>query len=512
MHLLSKIDIFKQPVQLNINKDNNVSTCFGKLITYFMIFYTLYTLFRSDLVLHQNPSIKLENLRPLKRPPLNFNNLNFTFAVGLYDLETGGYQVDSTIFSYSAELFLINNSNGIYKEIPLKMKICEDEDFMNAGENFQKTDRRNLFCFHLKNETIDLYGALNENSVEFLSLQLNRCQNNSEQNFICKSPEEQENFIKNKFQDIIFQNDAIEYSDYLNPVKKDIVKQYVLLDASLFKTIKTELKHISFLSDDGFFFENMKREDSYGVDSITYDFQTNNLESNQPLMRLEIHASNQETIHSRKYQHIQDLLAEMGGILNIFLIVGLLIINIEVPYILTKEISSQLYSYNIEKNDEKNEILKEEENEQNKAPFDLSISMANMLNETTKSSNITDFHPKTDLKLIAKKKIIIKNEPLTNTKELSISSFSPCKENDTNTKTFQKENLVYSNINRNDSYLTFKIPTLKGDEETIMHENSEEEEFSNSNIRMQRRSGFSSFAAAKFRKANTIINTGKKKK
>lgn len=63
------------------------------------------------------------------------------------------------------------------------------------------------------------------------------------------------------------------------------------------------------------------------------------------LVEVQLISHENETIHTRKYQHIPELLAEIGGILNILILTGLLIVNIELPYILTKGLSSDLYSY-----------------------------------------------------------------------------------------------------------------------------------------------------------------------
>ena len=497
MHLFSQVDLFKQPVQLNINKNKNISTHFGKLLTLFMIFYIFYTLFGSNLVLRRNPTVKVENLRPLTRPPIQFNNSNFTFAVGLYDLNLG-YIVDPTIFSYSAGLYITDNLNNTSRNIDLEIKICEEGDFINGGDNIKKTSTANLFCFKFTNETIDVYGAVDERMMKFLYLELNKCKNTSENNFTCKSPEEQENFLQGKFQDIIVQNDAIDYSDYLHPIKKDVIKHYVQLDVSFLKIVKTYIKHISFFSDDGFFFEDVKNRNSYNVESIIYDFQSNKFDDNQALLRIEMYSDNQETIHSRKYQHIQDLLAEMGGVLNIFILVGILIINIEIPYMMTKKISSELYTYNIEKNEkEKDEIPGEKE--ESKKQF----------SEITKSPNLTDFSP-TDVKSIVKKMTILKNEHLNDSVDLPFSSFSKSKENEINPKLLSQDNLINSKICRQDSFFTVKIPILRGDEDTV-YEKSLEAEHANDNIRVQRGNGFSSANTSKIIKTNSTISNKKKK-
>ena len=300
----------------------------------------------------------MENVRPYFLPHLKFNNSNFTFAVGLYDLKLG-YIFDPTMFSFVATLSFSNNTKNEIIETSIELGLCKEDDFINAGENFKRTLKNNLFCFQLNNETIDLFGSLNEEANQMFYLDLNGCRNSSKNNFTCKSIEEQEHFFQSKYEDFLFQNDAIDYSNYQNPLKSDVKKNFVLTDSYLAKTLKLFIKHFSLLSDDGFFFENEERQDSYTIENIIYDFERNNFEEKEskPLVRLEVYTDGQESIHSRKYQHIQDLLAEMGGVLNIFILVGILIINIEIPYIMTKKISSELYTYNIEKNEkEKDEI------------------------------------------------------------------------------------------------------------------------------------------------------------
>ena len=509
MSFLTKFDIFKQPVQLSLNKDSKVSTHFGKLVTFFMVFYTTYTFLQSDLVLKKNPTIKVENFRPYILPHTKLDRSNFTFAVGLYDLKLG-YIFDPTMFSFVATLSFYNNTTNDIIERSLELDLCKEEDFINAGENFKRTLQTNLFCFQLNNETIDLFGSLNEEANQMFYLDLNGCKNSSENNFTCKSIEEQKAFFQSKYEDFIYQNDAIDYSNYYSPLKKDVRKNYILIDSYLAKTLTLFIKHFSILSDNGFFFENMERQDSYTIESIVYDFEGNNLneKESKPLVRLDVYPDGQTSIHSRKYQHIQDLLAEMGGVLNIFVLVGILIINIEVPYIMTKKISSELYTYNIEKNErEKNDIPTE--NEERKGIFDLSGLNSYKSSEITKTHNLTEFSPR-DLKSIVKKVTILQNEHLDESKDLSISSVLQTKENEINPNLLPKENFNYSiiNINGDNSYFTVKMPTSRGDEDMVYEKSPK---CANDNIRVQRRSRFSSTNTSKIIKSSFMMNNVKKK-
>ena len=508
MSLLTKIDIFKQPVQLSLNKDSKVSTNFGKLITFFMFFYTIYTFLQSDLVLKKNPTIKVENFRPFSGPQIKFDRSNFTFAVGLYDLKLG-YIFDPTMFSFVATLSFYNNTTNDIKERSLELDLCKEDDFINAGENFKRTLKTNLFCFQLNNETIDLYGSLNDEANQIFYLDLNGCKNSSENNLTCKSIEEQQAFFQSKYEDFIYQNDAIDYSNYYSPLKKDVRKNYILIDSYLAKTLTLFIKHFSILSDNGFFFENIEKQDSHTIENIVYDFEGNNLseKESKPLVRLDVYPDAQESDHSRKYQHIQDLLAQMGGVLNIFFLVGILIINIEIPYIITKKISSELYTYNIEKNEkEKDEI--QEEKEVNQGQFDLSLKNIKSNEIITKSPNLSDISP-IDIKSIIKKMTILKNENLSDSKNLSISSFSQSKENEIHPNLLPKENFNYSNINRDNQYFTVKIQTSRGDEDVVLYEKSSE--CANDRIKLKRRSEISSANVTKISKANSMINNAKKK-
>ena len=498
MTFLSKFDIFKQPVQLSINNDNKVSTNFGKLVTFFMVFYTIYTLLRSDLVLKKNPRVKVENYRPLMRPHLNFNNSNFTFAVGLYDLDLG-YLSEPTMFSYSAGILLWDNSNNNFVDTKLDMDICKETDFVNAGENFKGTFQNNLFCFQLKNESIHLFGSYNERMIRFIYLNLERCRNSTENNFTCKSPEQQENYLQGRYQDFIFQNDAIDYSNYDDPLQKDITKYFVTIDLGLSKIITAYVKHFSFLSDKGFFFEEQEKEDSYLVESVIYDFQSNNFEKeNKPLARLEVYSDSQETTHSRKFQHIQDLLAEMGGVLNIFILFGMLAINFEIPYIMTKRISSELYAY--QATDKIAEKYKKQENgEDNK---DSSNLESRNYSQITKTITLTDISP-IDAKAMSKKmRAVVKLDLHNETKELSAQDFSKIsslENKDKQVKFKPIESTIFSNRNM-DINFSVKIPKLKGDEEVI---SGSEEYVSNNNNNIQFRRKFSVVDAVKMMQSNT---------
>ena len=447
---------------------------------------------QSNLILRKNPTVKVENFRPLLRPHLYFNSSNFTFAVGLYDLDLG-YVADPTMFSYSAGLLLWDNSNNDFVDTKLAMEICTEADFVNAGDNFKGTFQNNLFCFRLKNETIHLFGSYNERMIKFLYLDLQRCKNSSENNFTCKDIEQQENFLQGRYQDFIFQNDAIDYSNYFDPLQKDITKYFVTIDLGFSKIITAYLKHFSFFSDKGFFFEEREKEDSYVVESVIYDFQSNNFEKeNKPLARLEVYSDSQETVHSRKYQHIQDLLAEMGGVLNIFFLVGMLAINLEIPFIMTKRISSELYSYQIA---EKmvGKCKKQEEGDENKESTNLESRKKIEYSHITKTFTLTDISP-IDLKSIGKKLKTAKPDLVNETMELSRKDFSKSsslKNKIKDAKSKAQENNIFSTTNRANLQFSIKIPKMPGDEEMIC----ESVECINDNVQIQRKSLFSASAS-----------------
>lgn len=347
MFFLSKIDIFKQTVSFNLKNENHTSSLTGKIITFLMIFYTLNKFFQSDLFFKTNPRVTVDKNRPLMRPNIFLNNSNFTFAVGLYDLSLG-YVSDPTIFSYTAAMMTWDNFNNDYFESKIELEKCTEENFKSAGENFKGTIQKNLFCLNLKNQTVNLFGAYNERMVKFLFLELNQCRNSSINNFSCKPIDIQKQFLQGCYQDFIFQNDVIDYGNLKFPIKKDITKFYVTVDSGFSKIVTGYVKHVAVKSDQGFFSQDIEQVDSNIVEEVFYDFQSSDLNSsNKPLVRLELYSDGQEVFHNRRYQHVQDLLAEMGGILNIFLILGFLIIQLELQYLFTKKISSELYAYKL---------------------------------------------------------------------------------------------------------------------------------------------------------------------
>lgn len=248
MSFFSKLDIFQQPISFNLNNNVKLSTNFGKFMTIVVVSYALYALIRSNLVLKTNPIIKVENHRPLERPHIYFNTSNFTIALGIFQ-DNVGYISDPKIFKLNAELNFFDNEKNTYFSIQKNIFLCSEENYNNAGENFKQTNTSNLFCLDMNNETAHIYGGLNEKKMQSLTLKLSRCQNSTENNFLCKSIEEQDNILQTSFLDVVLQNDLVDYSNLDFPIKNDVNKYYTNIDVNLSKSMNARVKHIIVESD-----------------------------------------------------------------------------------------------------------------------------------------------------------------------------------------------------------------------------------------------------------------------
>lgn len=379
MSFLSNFDVFQQPISLNLNNNNNLSTISGKIMTLFVFSYALFALMRSDLFLKVNPRITVEQIRPFLRPHIYFNNSNFTLAFGLFH-ETFGYVSDPTIFKFSAGLSSMDNIKNDFLKFERKVDFCSEEDFRVAGNNFKKTNRSNLYCLNLKNDDLQIFGALNEVKMQIAYITLDRCKNSTENNYICKTLDEQNEFLQKTFVDIVLQNNLVDYSDLDNPIKNDVNKYYTSIDINFSKLMTAKIKHVRVDSDKGFFFNEIDSKDFYSGEDVFHDFKSGS--EDQALLEIQLIPDEKETIHTRVYQHIAELLAQIGGILNILMLTAIFIVNIELPYLMTKILSTGLYSfqsldYEQEITKETGDSLEQEGREENvkfeNDPFEIGI-------------------------------------------------------------------------------------------------------------------------------------------
>ena len=345
-HLFDVSDIFRLPVTLFLNGSVKISTFIGKFITVLIIGFLVYFLWNSDLLQKTHPQILSKEVKLDRRPIIFLNNDNFTLVVGLAD-SNNDFMVDPTMFTFNLVYHQEINSEIISQEYPLTL--CEQKNVDN--NRFFNIPIKGTYC--LPNEIYKLEGYWDEDSINYLYIELIKCVNSTSNNNSCKSNDDINSFLQDYYLDIYIENPNVDYSNYENPFKREISIFYQKISFQLFKSIEFYLKPVIIYTDEGLFSETIESKNNLVVGDYMNDIGFSDIDSIY-LATISIYSSNQCNQISRKYQKIQDVLAQFGGICNVLIIIGFFLSKIENQFNFGFIVMNEIYNFRYLKGNTKN--------------------------------------------------------------------------------------------------------------------------------------------------------------
>lgn len=367
---LQKLDFISPKLTLNFNRQKTHSSIISGILT--IISYTLIGIFSiytsMDLILKKNPTAYsfLNVIDDVGTYNLNssgmfhyiqfvnltdINILNYFQIIGLknsytYALHGKREITDHYIYEYcTKDMIDSSNINKIIDESIYYQSLCISK-FYNSTSKITINYNDKNFNF----PTIE-HGASNKNGT-FYGIFIQKCQNSSLNNYSCASEEEIDFYslyLTIKFNVI---SQYINVKNYKNPFVSFI---YTLTDGYSDENYYT-LNSLNFEpyilnTDNGFLFNNLYNDKSYY-------FSQNDKKSYETsygiICGIYFWMQNSALIYERKYQKIQDVLANIGGIMKVLITFTRFINNIFYKYQAYKDINKVINSYTNEEEKNKN--------------------------------------------------------------------------------------------------------------------------------------------------------------
>lgn len=344
--LLYSIDLFKSPISLLFNKRHFITTNLGQFLSIVIIIIEIIIASKSDLFNRKNPIIQTTNIKTDRRFPVVFDN-NIV-AIGVQDRQTMHSFFDPQVFSVriSNEIIQKNSDNdGLNRtSIEKNTHLCNDNesDAFIQLENYKNFGFTNNLCLDENDNKFNLEGFWDEPFLNFISIELKICSNNSKQ--ICKSQEEIEKILTGKTFNIYYKDTAININDFETPFKTQITNDYQIIDFKLGKTMSYNFQNLELSNDNGLVFQEIEVEKEVGFVSKNPDLHTRGI-SDTVLVSISIFSDKEILKIQRTYSKIQDLLARLGGIMQSLLFLGQIITNFEYSLLLKNTILNSLYSF-----------------------------------------------------------------------------------------------------------------------------------------------------------------------
>lgn len=216
--------------------------------------------------------------------------------------------------------------------------------------------------------TYGLYGSTKPNN--FIDHWISTCVNNTALNKTdCYSREQSKARLVNTYISYVFLDTAIDHNDVENPTKVVLRSEILPVSSSIYKRIFFYLRTISYKTDYGFIFQDIKEELIFQVSDSKENVDLRP-EGTVPgsFALISVLMDKYNNFYFRKYYKGQNFLADMGGIIK-----GLMIIGTCLNFL----ISEEFYFIDLIKSLYPVDIVKDSQRKQNSKMFDIDNSCNN---------------------------------------------------------------------------------------------------------------------------------------
>ena len=463
-----QLDLFKKPLSLKIKSNFLVSTWLGFIVSLGVFAAIFLSFFQSNMISKTNPNV-IEKTSISKYSQNQTLGKNTLFIAGLSD-GLRNFYVDDTIFTIEVFLTkLIGSSPRVF--MPLPTIKCRPEftvGFETFTSGFEKTD-----C--LLNTEVEIYGNQFEGQFQSLTFNLRVC-NNATDNNICKSEAEIVGFLKDKIFTVTYPDYNYDIDNFEIPYNLNF--KTVMVSDLLTKAqwIGMSMKASHYKSDDNVILSEEKETILPIFDfkeAIVYPIVTTSQVlyfNNQitPLSMIYFQSSTNVHYISRRYQKLQEVLANMSGIANTLITVGMVLTALESKMQLLSTIIKNLYSFkpkrkhgNRKKKDQQNDQEKDQErnipidqenntrNKNKKEPIFIKQEIAlsklksNEVTDSIKMNEVTiqvkENEQTPDVKNKIKQKYYVDEDPLQESQEDNPSEIDSAKKLNVKSNRVQKE-------------------------------------------------------------------------
>jgi len=351
--LLYFVDIFKQPVYLNVNNNPKYSTIIGSLISFLLVPIVIFLFFQSPMFLKINPAIIDQTKRNSFSAGLGLENNNFQLYIGVTDNLNRGFHIDPTIFKINLVYlsYVTDQTNKTNVEINYDIRnltLCNESNQTASRQLYEDLNLNNYLC--PDNNTYYLEGYYGEPNIFGFSIALSIC-NNDTDGVMCQPIDKITEFFSNEW--IGFTIGFTQYNyDVLNissPIQGSIEVSSLQITVDQSKNRGIFLKNLQFLNDEGWIMADEKISNSFMLDTtIDYlgsaNFENQNSWLNN-IISFSFFASKNFQNVSRRYQKIQELLGSINGTLSFLIMIGYFLTSIQIKLNVVKLLMNELYSF-----------------------------------------------------------------------------------------------------------------------------------------------------------------------
>ncbi len=282
-----------------------------------------------------------------------------------------------------------------------------------------------------KNFSAPVFGNPEIGGTGWLSVFINRCKNSTSSSVTCYSPEKIKNLLQyTKFQ-VIYIEKLVYPNNYDEPLTKTTSVYWDYLEFGIMKNIEFYYKTVTIQTDIGLIVPTLVNTTDVLFDNKLYSKQLHVTDPGYPFVQVDILVTNKNVYVKRTYDKLQNVFANIGGIIKSLMLVGQILVIIYNNKVMQLDMVNSFYDFS-DFNDHPKQI---NVNTKNKLSKNFYANFTNNVSRTVNQKDIT-----------------VNNNSLNN-KGLELSQLSPGTirifRNNNNLSNIDNE-MILENTNRKD--------------------------------------------------------------
>ncbi|KAL4427059.1 hypothetical protein ABPG74_021166 [Tetrahymena malaccensis] len=383
---ITKLDMFGQKIQLLYKEKPEHTTFFGGLISLLngILFIIVAYSYGGELFLKQNPVTNFSEESQAQPEQYIMTPQSFNMAFGMQNPDTFEQFIDESIYQIKVVgqqmTKVYNETTGQYDQIWSEEDLgpypCKISDFQVEGslEYFQQLPGIDqMYCFDQTKDKASIAGDFEADFYQTILFSVNQCQNktdeeaaqlrnNGQKVVICKSQEEIDSVLMNGYFAAYYTDKVINPKLRDNPFSTFPRDIFWPTSNKLVKELTMYWRNVYIESDMGIINEDIQvlRDVifSYSTEQLTYG------QSSQFIHMVVRFEKAKQSRYFRSYMKIQDVLAQISGVMSLFMVVSAFICQKLSELDLSQSLVNEVFSFqSLEEEIQEENNFKEEKNQ-----------------------------------------------------------------------------------------------------------------------------------------------------
>jgi hypothetical protein len=321
--VIRQADIFGIEPRFNINATERFTTVKGGILSVLFFGLCLAGIFHFGKELWLKTTPYVVNSTEMGISPTRFNlEQEFIVMIGVGST-TKFLFIDPTIYSITAKIKierkqfdLSGNQTTGFSEISLRTEVCQQErHFVGFQEQFREVKNNPGYCIHPDDRSkIYLQGSKGDDEYAYLFLTVDKCANNTVPGVVCQSDSVIETILGEGFFTVDYIDTIYDPKNFSDP-RSSIRRHYFdTVSKKFFNEYFFYYNTLNFETDKGFLIEDTVTETHMTYDSMSQQLSSKNLVG--PYYGMSFRLNNVKNTIFRKYIKIQDVVANVGGLIK----------------------------------------------------------------------------------------------------------------------------------------------------------------------------------------------------